>query len=249
MSVGSRRVGWSAWVVVAVLVVSGCTGGGSAPSGAGSSPAVATPSLSGPVLSAPSLSTPVLPTPASAPTPARWIEFAYEAPDPVCVPVSELPLPGADEYDYRTDPSLIESYNIRVGCVYDLDGIVDGDHVRVYVRASLYPHRDEAIMLGAFPDLPVDSEDLNDWAVAVLNSRAVDPWTEGCPLDPACGEGEDTGVEAWWSEMNGMVGNLEFDSRIHYIAESPPDDALITNLEIFRAFVLAELERRPHTSE
>jgi hypothetical protein len=199
--------------------------------------------------------TPPSPTPTPSPTPSPTprinpaaIQFTYQAPDPVCVPVDELSLPGADQHDYHTDSSLIESYNIRIGCVYELDTIVDADHVRVYIRTSVFPHRDDASAAGQIPDIPVDADDLNEWGVAVMFNRTIEPWTEDCPSGPTCGDDEDstTNTVAHRSWITGMVGNMDVEARIHYITKDPSEEAFITNLEIFRTYLLAELDRRGH---
>jgi hypothetical protein len=204
----------------------------------------------------PATTTPPSPTPTPSPTPSPTprinpaaIQFTYQAPDPVCVPVDELSLPGADQHDYHTDSSLIESYNIRIGCVYELDTIVDADHVRVYIRTSVFPHREDSNMVGVFPEVPIDSTDLAEWAVTSTGGRDFDSWDEGCPLEPTCGEGEGSTTdtvarESWFS---GMVGNLEVDARVAYIARDIPDDVFAISLEIFRAYVIAELDRRENT--
>jgi hypothetical protein len=196
------------------------------------------------------------PTPTPSPTPSPTprinpaaIEFTYQTPDPACVPVDELSLPGADQHDYHTDSSLLETDKIRIGCVYELDTIVDVDHVRFYIRTSLRPHRDDSNMVGVFPEVPIDSTDLAEWAVTSTGGRDFDSWDEGCPLQPTCGDDENSTTDAMAREswFSGMVGNLEIDARVAYIARDIPDDVFAISLEIFRTYLLAELDRREHT--
>jgi hypothetical protein len=232
----------TATVTALLLLASACTASGDPTPAPTGTPPVTT--------------TPPSPTPTPSPTPSPTprinpaaIEFTYRAPDPVCVPVDELSLPGADQHDYHTDSSLLETDKIRIGCVYELDTIVDADHVRLYIRTSVFPHRDDASAAGLIPDIPVDAEDLNEWGAAVMFNRTIEPWTEDCPSGPTCGDDENstTNTVAHRTWLTGMVGNMDVEARIHYITQDPSNDAFITNLEIFRTYLLAELDRREHT--
>lgn len=237
----------TAAAAAAMLLLAGaCTGTDADQSAPTSTPpptATTTPQAPSPTLT---------PSPTPSPTPRidpATIDFTYQAPDPVCVPVDELSLPGADQHNYHTDPSLNESNKIRIGCVYELDHIAEEDHVRVYIRTSLYPHRNDSPMAKVFPDIPIDSDDLNEWANTGTGGRNYEPWSEGCPAEPTCGNDKaptsDTVAREGW--FSGMVGNLEIDARITYISSDLPDDVVRTNLTIFRTYILAELQRRDYT--
>jgi len=230
------------------LVLGGCASGGVPVEG------IQSPS--------PSLSSPqVAPVPSMAP-PVETVEpvgfeFEFEAPAETCVPVSvveEMVPPG--ERAYALDDDLFTYMEDRIvsSCLYAPAEILDAgeeailleDHVIVSGRITVFRDRSDSPWAGTYPDIPVTSDDLNDWAVAVIFQRDVEGWREGCLPDGPCAEGERPTVrtDAWETVFVGFVGNLEFYVPVVYVSRDLPDDVAVRNVEIFREFVLAEVDRR-----
>jgi hypothetical protein len=120
------------------------------------------------------------------------------------------------------------------------------DHVLVNATITVFRERSDSRWADVYPDLPVGSDDLDDWAVAVLYQRDLDNWLEGCEPDLVCAEGEEPTVstDAWQTTFNGFVGNLEFYVTVTYVAERLPTNAQALNVAVFRELVLAEVDRR-----
>lgn len=234
-----------AGATIGALVIGGCTGG-QEPGEQPSSPSTAT-------------ATPAAPTATHrpAPPPVDPIEFAFQAPEPPCPPVSALDtLPVADGHSY-------ESYRPFLGdddgffymiCGYYLaevargadDTIVD-DHASVSAQIRLYRRWEDSpnSRLPFWPELPHWSEDLADWARVASDQDDRRVWWEGCGEDTPCAAGEALTVRTYASrwDFRGHVGNLDFDDvTVQFIGEQIPPDVELIVTEIFRDFVLAAVD-------
>src|SRR5690606_22179660 len=185
------------------------------------------------------------------------IEFEFREPDEVCVPVSELAeVAPIGEREYALDEDLFTYRGDRIvsSCLYEPAQLVAGgddeilleDHVIVDAHITLFLERSASPWAGVYPDVPVASDDLEDWAVAIGHHRDVERWREGCLPDGMCAEGQRPTVytKAWETVFEGFVGNLEFYVAVVYVSRNLPDDVVMGNLEIFRELVLAEVDRR-----
>ena len=185
------------------------------------------------------------------------IEFEFEVPDEVCVPVSDLD--GAapiGEREYAVDEDLFTYMEGRIvsACLYGPPELVVAgeeemileDHVIVDSRVTVFQERSDSPWVAVYRDIPVVSGDLEDWAVAIGHHRDVERWREGCLPDGMCAEGQRPMVhtKAWETVFEGFVGNLEFYVAVVYVSRNIPDDVVMRNLEIFRELVLAEVDRR-----
>jgi hypothetical protein len=183
------------------------------------------------------------------------VEFAYQAPEEVCAPAAvleDLPQTGSQRYALDTSLSTDDRW-IRSYCTYQPPELLHGDrdmlledHVLVGATITVFQERSDSSWASVYPDLPVGSEDLDDWAVAILYWRDLDDWRQGCEPDLVCAEGEESTVstDAWQTVFNGFVGNLEFYVRVTYAAERLPTNAQALNVAVFRELVLAEVDRR-----
>jgi len=231
------------------LVLVGCTPGGV--SVVQTEPPTPSPSPS------PS-SSQLVPIPSTAPPvePVE-IEFEFQVPDEVCVPVSELAeVAPTGEWAYALDDELLTHMDDRIvsSCLYgpaDVlgrgeDGILLEDHVVLDATIRVFRDRTDSPWAAVYSDLPVASGDLDDWAVAIVYHRDLEGWREGCLPDGPCAEGERPTVrtDAWQTRFAGFVGNMEFYVMVSYVSRNLPDDVVMRNLGIFRELVLAEVDRR-----
>jgi hypothetical protein len=232
------------------MVLPGCTSGDGPPAATQDSDVSASPSHS-----------PQEPEPTPAPsTPAEQtapIEFRYQPPDPPCVPVSALDtLPASEDGSYALDDRFTEGEaRLRAFCAYERSGIGVGpeedtileDHVLITSEITLFREWGDSDFAAVYPELPVASDDLDDWSVAVSTShKDDDPWWEGCGPATPCADDEEPTVRTyvWKTNFEGHAGNLEFYVRVYYIAEHLPFDAESQTIEIFRDLVLAVVESR-----
>lgn len=139
---------------------------------------------------------------------------------------------------------------IRSHCVYELasvedpDVVVAADHVVITAHMSLYDDWSNAPWRDQYPEIPIYSEDLEDWQGTLWVSRDRGVWRESCAPDESCAENSDGGERnhAWTSSFEGRVGSLDFWVTVVYIAEELPADVRERTVEIFRDLVLATLE-------
>lgn len=225
-----------------MLILAGCTGG--------QSPEDPTP----PATSTPPATLP--PAPTSQTPPVEPIEFTFQAPDPPCPPASSLEtLPLSGEHDYESfKPSLFErddsffmicGYN-PVGARGDEDMIVE-DHASVSANIYLYRRWEDSrnSRQQFWPELPVGSDDLDDWKETVWTTDRRRVRWEGCGPETPCQDGEEPTVRTYASQwaIRGHVGNLDFDEVVvQYIAEQIPADVESRVLAIARDVVLAVVD-------
>jgi hypothetical protein len=242
------RSRWPAWVAVAAVAVLlvGCSGG--QPLGGDGSPS---PSPSVPAGSpAPTGSAePIGPTEEDL-----AIEFAFEAPDEPCPPVSALTtLPPVDGEEYVLHDPFLEELDTRFLeiCTYRLAGVGEDDivleeHVRVSAHFTLFRDWADSDWGEMYRPLPVSSDDRAAWSAARTTARLIDPWREGCAPATPCPAGEEPTVQtrAHQSLFAAHAGNLEFHVRITYIAERLPPDVEERTVAIFRELALAAIANR-----
>lgn len=232
-----------ALVALGALVVAGCTGGEGPQE----------PPSAGPATTAVPVS-PATATPKGSPV--EPIEFNFRAPEPPCPPVSALEtLPLSDARSYESfEPSRFEhddsfymicSYN-RVGARGDEDMLAE-EHASVSANVTLYRRWEDSPNSGLeyWPELPVGSDDLDEWERAAWTSDDRRVRWEGCGPNTPCEEGEEpifrTHASRW--AFTGHVGNLDFDEvTVQYIGAQIPADVESKVVAIFRDFVLAVIE-------
>lgn len=206
----------------------------------------------------PSLSptAPVTPPASESPAAPEPITFAFEAPDPLCPPVSALyEFPHADEYPYGPVSSYLNDDQddfMVLTCVYRREDIDVGDRVLedyANLGGQVWLWRDIAdappgTFLGR---LPVESDHLADWE-AVSHTRDEGVTYEGCGPEGTnkCADGEEPTVRlrGWRTELRGAVGNLVFNIWTTYRSADPPPDVELRTVAMLRSWVMAEVEGR-----
>jgi hypothetical protein len=122
--------------------------------------------------------------------------------------------------------------------------MVLADHVVITSETRLFRTWEDAQWRDSYAVLPLESDNLDDWRIAIRHSRDKGVWWEGCGPDQPCADGEEPTVRtrAWQTQFDGYAGNLEFWVYITYVAERLPADAEARTVEIFRSLVLATVE-------
>jgi hypothetical protein len=243
-SLGRAAVAAASVVVVAVAVLLvGCSGG--QPLG-GDGPPSPSPSV-----------------PAGSPTPTGSaepvgpteqdlaIEFAFQAPDEPCPPVSALTtLPPVDGEEYILHDPFLDERDTRFLeiCTYKLagvgeDDIVLQDHVHVSAHFTLFRQWAGTEL---YRPLPISVDDLAAWSAVRTGTRLIDPWREGCAPATPCPTGEEPTVRTRGHEslFAAHAGNLEFYVNVVYIAERLPPDVEERTVAIFRELALAAIAER-----
>ncbi|HEY8472762.1 MAG TPA: hypothetical protein VIL37_09030 [Natronosporangium sp.] len=239
-----------AGATIGALFFGGCTAGRESEAQPPSPPAIT--------------ATPAAPTASQRATvpPLEPIEFTFQAPDEPCPPVSSLetlPVPDGHRYEsfepFVTDDdgyfSMICSYNI-VGARGANDTIIE-DHASVSAQIQLYRSWEESptSRLSFWPEFPLWSEDLADWARASVGDGDRYVRWEGCGEDTPCEGSEEPTVRTYASrwDFRGHVGNLDFnDVTVQFIGEQIPPDVELIVTEILRDFVLAVVDHYEHAS-
>jgi hypothetical protein len=235
----------AAAAVAGLLLVPGCTSGGDGD-------VTATPE----VTASPSVAASPSAAPSPSPSPPEPMEFVYAPPDSPCLPAAQLTfLPSAAEHEYVSVEPEFGEENVGGGwreyCAYRLAEIGDGrdmvldDHVFIRMDYAVYRQWGDSSWVGAYPELPVWSDDLERWRLFDITRDPEVRW-EGCGPATPCEDGEEPtvrtyGLRAWYS---GHVGNLELDVRIEYIAEHLPADVEDRLVEIFRDLVFAVVDSK-----
>jgi hypothetical protein len=225
--------------LVVTLILSACTGGRDA-----SDPPTTTAAPG--TREAPETARPGSPT---ATEPREPIQFAFQRPDEPCPPVTALEsLPTGSRAHWLADPSLHENEdNYLAICRYERpevtehdEDVVLEDHALITSEITLYSDWEGSPWDGVYPELPVESDRLDDWEVAIWARDDREVWWEGCGSAP-CDDGDEPTVRTYRLGLKffGHVGNLEFYARVSYIAERLPADAESRIVAIFRDLVLA----------
>jgi hypothetical protein len=205
----------------------------------------------------PEATTPAPDRPPPTATPAP-VQLALQRPEPLCPPATALDIaPPAGDVRYELiDPYLSDTALERLGrynvwCTYKPvdagepgEDMVLAEHVVITSETRLYRAWEESRWREVYPALPLESDNLDQWRVALASSRDKGVWWAGCGPREPCPEGREPTVQtrAWQTQFEGHVGNLEFYVHIIYIAERLPADAESRTVEIFRSLVLATME-------
>lgn len=136
-----------------------------------------------------------------------------------------------DHYDYLADSQ---------------EDMILEDHARISAEIALYRDWADSDWSRIYPELPVASDDLEDWSIAIWASDDPRVRWEGCGPATPCGDSENPTVRTYalQTRFQAHVGNLEFYVRVSYIAEELPADVRERTIEIFRDLVLTVVDSR-----